>query len=175
MNILVDIRAEEFLARLRGSTDRLQANIRRVVNRLSILVQARVKDKLTGQVLHVRTGTLRRSINRVVTENGSNITATIGTNVRYAAIHEYGFNGEVEVPAYTRKVRAQGEIALRKVRGRNFGVWEKKEGKVTGIANVREHTRRLMMPERSFLRSSLREYAPMIREELRKAAVEGVL
>lgn len=174
MKLTVSLQAEAFLARLKGSTDRLQANLRRVVNRLSIEVQARVKDKLTGQVLHVRTGTLRRSINRVVTEQGLNITATIGTNVRYAAIHEYGFDGSVEVPAHTRKVRAQGEMALRKVKGRGFGVWEKKEGAVTGVANVREHSRKMHMPERSFLRSTLREYSPMIREQLRQAAREAL-
>jgi phage gpG-like protein len=49
-------------------------------------------QKLSGQVLHHRKGTLKESISRQskVEEIGENLIVKIGTNVEYAAIHEYG-------------------------------------------------------------------------------------
>lgn len=150
MNLTVDIRAEEFLARLAGSQDRLQRDMVKVVTRLSIEVQGAVKDKLTGKVLHVRTGTLRRSINRKVDVTPSGAVATIGTNVKYAGVHEFGFNGEVTVKAHGRKMRA-------------------------GVIAVRQHTRKMHMPERSYLRSTLKDFALRIRTEIKEAAVKAVI
>jgi len=142
----VSIRGEAVLARLQGMEDRLRTELRRAVTRLSITVQAAVKgDKLTGQVLHVRTGTLRRSINRKIEETQTSITATVGTNVRYAAIHEYGFDGIVGVRAHMRLQRP-----------------------------VRAHTRHMRLPARSFLRSTLAERTTEITETLREAAMRAV-
>lgn len=162
--LLVSMRAETLLARLAGTSDRLQAGMRRTVERLSIIVQGGVKEgKLTGQVLKARTGTLRRSINRVVTEDSSGVYATVGTNVVYAAAHEYGFDGVVNVRAHTR--RSQAQLALK---------GKKRVGKSAGTVNVREFTRHMVMPERSFLRSELRERTPEIRESLRSTALEAI-
>ena len=162
--LIVSMRAETLLARLAGTSDRLQAGMRRTVERLSIIVQGGVKEgKLTGQVLHARTGTLRRSINRVVTEDASGVFATVGTNVVYAAAHEYGFDGIVNVRAHTRRAREQ--MALR---------GKKRPSKSEGTINVREFTRHMVMPERTFLRSELRERTPEIRESLRTAALEAI-
>lgn len=158
----VDIRAETFLASLKGAADRLAANLLRAVTRLSIEIQTAVKRKLSGEVLHNRTGTLRRSINRVVTQDSHGVIATEGTNVRYAAIHEYGFNGEVTVAEHVRKAA-----------GAAVG---KKGGKTPagGTVNVRSHVRHVVMPERSFLRSTLRDFTPKIQTDLRAAALEAL-
>lgn len=153
MQLIVNISAEQFLARLRGTGDRLAQNMQRVVTRLSIEVQAAVKDKLTGGVLHVRTGTLRRSINRVVvTTPDGGALATVGTNVVYAGVHEFGFHGPVNVRAFVRKAPKTG-----------------------APVNVRAHAMQMNMPERSFLRSTLTDFTPRIRSELRAAALEAVL
>lgn len=91
--LTITTNAESFIARFAGASDRLHDRMRGAVQRLAIEIQASVKDsKLSGQVLHVRTGTLRRSINQRVDEDAGNITGVVGTNVRYAAIHEYGGN-----------------------------------------------------------------------------------
>ena len=162
--ILVSMRAEALLARLAGTGDRLQSGMRRAVERLSIIVQGGVKeDKLTGQVLHVRTGTLRRSINRKITEDSSGVFATVGTNVKYAAAHEYGFDGEVTVKAHTR--RAQQQMALK---------GKKRPGKSEGTITVRQFTRHMHLPERSFLRSELRDRSTQIQQDLRSAALEAI-
>ena len=151
MQLTVNIKAASFLAALQGKTAALQAALVRVMTRLSIEVQRGVKEtKLTGQVLHVRTGTLRRSINRRVIEQGGSVMASVGTNVSYAAAHEYGFKGEVDVREHVRKTRGGTE------------------------ARVRAHTRKVVMPERSFLRSTVDDMGPHIKTEIRKAVLQAV-
>jgi phage gpG-like protein len=105
--------------------------------------------KLSGQVLKNRTGTLRRKINQVVTESPDSIMASVGVKLSYAAIHEYGFDGVESVREYTRRT-------------------------AKGIAVVPAHERHVHMPERSYLRSSLRENAASIRDSLAKAVVEAL-
>lgn len=161
MNVLIDLRAERFLAMLTAAPGKLQEKLRATVERLSIEIQTAIKQKLAGEVLHTRTGTLRRSINRVVTADSSGVFATEGTNVRYAAVHEYGFNGTVTVAAHVRKVASRS-------------VGKGKKQTVQGVAFVKEHTRHMRMPERSFLRSTLREFTPRIRSELKAAALEAL-
>lgn len=48
-----------------------------------------VKNKLSGQVLNVKTNRLRNSIMWKV--NRQDISAKVATNVKYAAVHEYGY------------------------------------------------------------------------------------
>lgn len=52
------------------------------------------EHKLSGQKLKVRTGNLRRSLQesraKKVERRGDNVIGTVGTNMEYAAIHEYG-------------------------------------------------------------------------------------
>lgn len=161
MKFTASIRAEALLAYLQGASAALSAEMRRVLTKLSIEVQASVKgNKLTGQVLHVRTGTLRRSINRVVTEDETGFYAQVGTNVKYAAIHEYGFTGVVQVRQHSRRMFEKSA----------------KKGKRTSIGEsiVRAHARRVHMPERSFLRSTVREMFPRIQQELKAAALRAL-
>jgi phage gpG-like protein len=175
----IDVRDEILQARMRGRWAQLREAMIRVITRLSIEVQGAVKEtKLTGQVLHVRTGTLRRSINRKVEVEGDSVRATIGTNVEYAGVHEYGFNGTVSVPAYVR--RSQSQMALARYRTNKAG--EKieirgsyrKAGGGPGEINVRAHSRVMNMPERSYLRSTLREFRERIRSQI-IGAVKGQL
>lgn len=164
----VTVKTDVLEARLRSAPELMRASLLRAVTRLSIGIQRSVKeDKLTGQVLHVRTGTLRRSINRVVTDEPDGIFATVGTNVEYAAIHEYGFSGSVNIKAYVRQHRERLTYAQQYKR---TGAVIK--GKLTGTSSlVSAHTRQVNMPERSFLRSTLKDWEPRIVSELRQAAL----
>ena len=122
--------AEQLQRDLGITRARLLADLKTEIRRVAVDVTAHVKDrKLSGQVLNVQTGRLRRSINYRVTETGTGIEARVGTNVEYARIHEFGFKGTVNVREHMRK----GKQAFK----------------------VRAHTRRVNLPERSFLRSSL--------------------
>jgi len=131
----------------------LRPPLRQTVERETIALQAHVvEQKLSGQVLHVRTGTLRRSITYTMHEDEDGIVGTVGTNLEYAAIHEYG--GAIHVP----------EIRPRRAKALHFYVG----GKEIFAMRTRAHT--VQMPERSFLRSALRE-----RREAFIAAVRATL
>lgn len=162
--ITVNMRAEALLSRVLGSHDRLMSNLRIVVQRLAIKAQGIVKqDKLTGQVLHVRTGTLRRSINQKLLETGTGVYGQIGTNVKYAAIHEFGFDGIENVRAHLRRSSAQ--LAVKRTQRA-----KKSEGEVT----VRAHDRHVVMPKRSFLMSTLQDMTPEIGTSLRTTVLQAV-
>lgn len=119
------------------------------LTKVSFDLSARVKDqKLSGQVLNVRTGRLRRSINaKPVTETATGVETLVGTNVEYARIHEFGFKGSVNVKEHMRQ--AKGKFKVR----------------------VRAHSRQVNVPEKSFLRSSLEDMRGQIDQRI--AAVVG--
>lgn len=119
--------------------------IRTTLERELIALQAHVvADKLTGQVLHVRSGTLGRSITYRLTDSLHTLLGTVGTNVRYARIHEYG--GVIHLPA----------MVPRRARALRFEIGNA----VVFAMRVRAHD--VTMPERSFLRSALDDRKPDI-------------
>ena len=141
-------------------TDHIIEQIRTTIKKLTFKLQAKIKnDKLTGQVLNVRTGRLRRSINAEFQELGDGlIQGLVGTNVPYAKIHEFGFNGEQQVKEYMQK------------RKQVFGRMLKDPIQVT----IRAHVRKINLPERSFMRSALEELRPEFIEELQAATKRGL-
>ncbi len=147
----------ELVAKLDAMPGRVHDGLARAVARLGFELQRKVQaEKLSGQVLKVRTNSLRGSINTTVTDSGSEISASVGTNIRYGKVHEYGFDGTVGVRAHLRRItEAWGRpIAPRTI-------------------NVGAHSRHMHMPERSFLRSALAEMAPKIAEGLNKAVEQA--
>jgi phage gpG-like protein len=107
------------------------------------------KGKNNSKLLHHRTGRLQDSIKATSTQSSGSINTTIGTNVEYAAVHEYGFSGEVTVKEHLRMIKQAFGRAIKPVQ-----------------ATVREHARMVNIPERSFLRSSLKENEKAIVEAL---------
>lgn len=179
MKISVEVKDQALQASLSGYPDRLRQKLMAVMNVLMMDIQAAVKDgKLSGQVLHVRTGTLRRSINRSIAYGESRVTGIVGTNVEYAAIHEFGFHGAVNVREYLR--RSRGQMSMARFRTNKLG--EKvevlgsyrKAGGGAGATTVRAHVRNLDLPEKSFLRSTLREFEARIRADIEQAAKESL-
>lgn len=136
----------------------VKTGVGRAVQRSAIDLVGRVIRKLTDDVLKVRTGRLRRSITYVFREDNSGATAIVGTNLKYAAIHEYGFKGTVNVRAHAR------------MQTMAFG----KPMKEPRMVAVREHGMNMNMPERSFLRSALKEGLPTYQANIRKAIVEAL-
>ena len=70
----------------------------RVITKLAIEVERNIKLKLSASVLNVRTGVLRASIHHQVLMSATSVTATIGTGVNYARIHEFGVPHSWEIP-----------------------------------------------------------------------------
>ena len=98
-------------------------------------------DKLSGQVLNVRSGVLRNSVHHAMDASGDRVVATVGTDVVYAAIHEYG-----------------GTIVPKTAQALRFVI----DGKTI-------HAKSVTMPERSYLRSALSDRAQAIRDALAAA------
>lgn len=176
--VFVNVQAEVLYARLAGMQVKLHQSIVTAVTRLSIKLQANVKGKLTGEVLHVRSGNLRQSINRVINDTPDSVIATVGTNVPYAHIHEYGYDGPENVRAHTR--RSSKQMALAKFRTLKDGTKVevkgsyRKAGGGDGEISVKAFVRQMHMPETSFLRSSLSDMEDEIRSTLKQAAIEGL-
>lgn len=145
----------ETVAGFRAAAGSVRKDTVLAVTRMAVMLQRHVKEKkLSGQVLKVRTGLLRRSITYRVVDSGSNVYGVVGTNVKYGRIHEYG--GTVTVGEHLRTItQAFGRRLKEPVQ-----------------ATVRRHA--AYYPERSFLRTSLDEMMPTIREELRRAAVGSI-
>lgn len=128
----------------------LRPALKQTVERETIALQAHVvADKLSGQVLHVRTGTLGRSITAETIETADAIEGAVGTNVRYARIHEYG--GTVHLPM----------LVPRRARALRFEVG----GQTVFARRTRAHDVRI--PERSYLRSALEDRRPTILAAIR--------
>jgi hypothetical protein len=149
---------EQLLERLRGISDAVNSGLARCITQLGIDLQRNVQqDKLSGQVLKSRTGTLKSSIDRRVDQSAQGATTDIFTALRYGAAQEYGFTGTVSVGASLRRIReAFGRPIAEKT------------------ISVRAYDRRMALPERSFLRSALDDMTPAIRDAVDAALAEAV-
>jgi phage gpG-like protein len=143
----------ELIAHFSAMSGRLPQGVARTVTRLAIELQRLVQQKLSGPVLKMRTGALRSSINYQIQQSSSVVTATVETNVPYARFHEFG-------------VPHSWEIRPRSARALAF--------EVGGRTIFAAHVTHPPLPERSFMRSSLREMTPRIRAELEATVAEVV-
>jgi phage gpG-like protein len=140
----------ELIARLSAAPGGLRQGIARAVTRLGFQLESRVKQKLSGEVLNVRTGVLRSSVNTRIQETASEITASVGTNIKYGRYHEYGVPHSWEIRPKSARVLAF---------------------QAGGASIFAARVIHPPLPERSFLRSALREMRTKIQEGLREAAV----
>jgi phage gpG-like protein len=145
------------LARLARMPDRMKQMLRRTVTTLALKLEARVKFKLSGDVLHVRTGALRRSISHTVDEVAGGIVGRVFSSgdVKYAAIHEFGG----QTPAHI--------IVPNQAKALAFMVG----GELRFAARVNHPGSKI--PERSYMRSSLKEMSGEIKRDMQAAVVRG--
>jgi len=124
---------------------------------LAAALQAKIQEKLSGSVLNQRSGALARSIAATMSDEAGNVAVSIAsTDVKYAAIHEYGGT----IPPH--------DIVPDKAKALAFLVG----GKLAFAARV--NLPAIVMPERSYMRSSLAEMADEIRDGLGEAVVEAM-
>ena len=148
----------ETVARFEGMPARLHGRLSNTILKWALKLEGHVKvQKLSGQVLKVRTGTLRRSVTHRVDTLPDVILGIVGTNVTYAARHEYGFHGSEMVRAHLRTVKQA------------FG--KELKGGARQIS-IRAHARRVDYPAHSFLRSALRDLNDAIVNDMRATAGE---
>ena len=136
--------------------------IARAMDRQNELTVGRIQQKLSGEVLHVRTGLLRKSIGRtqaLVLDN--EVRSTVGSgaefghaSVIYAAIHEFG---GVTKP---HEIRAKNAKAL---------AFQGRGGMVFRRAVHHPGSR---IPARSYIGSTLTEREPDYRESIGGAVAD---
>ena len=146
------------LDQLRALPDAANAGLARAIAKLGIALQSHVQqDKLSGEVLNVRSGTLKSSIDVHIDKSAAGVTATVFTDLDYAAAQEYGFSGTVNVRASLRMIKQA------------FG-----HPIATKTVSVRAHSRQMDLPARSFLQSALDDMAPNISADVEDALREAI-
>lgn len=149
--------AEAVTRRFKEARTGYPSRLRTTVRTLGAELQRRAKLKVSGDVLNVRTGRLRRSINLKFTESTSAFRSDVGTNVVYARRFEVGGSWTEQVRAHMRTVRQAW--------GRPTQPFQQ---------NVRSFVRKVKVTPRSFLVSSLDEMRSDIRARLAAAITGGV-
>lgn len=148
---------DKLIYRLNSLPQKVRASLKKGMVRAMLGLSRYVKEsKLSGQVLNVRSGNLRRSITYRISDDATSVTGITGTNSEYGHIHEYGGKTPPHI------IRPKTAKALM------FQI-----GGQTVFAKEVHHPGS-KMPMRSFLRSSLREQASMIQKELSMAVNEAV-
>lgn len=161
----------------------LQTAMARIVIKLARKIK---EEKLSGQVLKNRTGTLRRSISPDVQQSPGVIKGTVSTNVVYAAIHEFGGTTKPHVimPKHAKALawlRGGGEGMDFSDRStfKQSGGWTTKGGQRLGAEGALQFARIVhhpgsRIPARPFMRPSLEEMADEIRSEFSDAILRVV-
>jgi phage gpG-like protein len=119
---------------------------------------ALAKRKVSGRVLRNVTSTLMRKLNARLELQRARAVGLVGIKLTYAAAHEFGFEGTVQVKEHDR--RPSGAVPARPM-VRNE------------LIKVKAHARRMLMPKRSYLRSSLAERRETIIAAIQAAAQRG--
>jgi phage gpG-like protein len=168
MPLTVEYDDSHAMVRFGSMSARVHASVLKTVESLSLELKALVVAKLSGQVLNVRTGDLRRSITSEVADSSTSVVGKVFSagDVKYAAIHEFG--GVIHHPGGTpyivTKDMAMGALFVSKATAANF----KHPLPVTKPHDI-------PMPERSFMRSSLKDMRAEIIERLKAAVHEEVV
>lgn len=118
-----------------------------------------------------RSNRLRGSINDSLPWiSGSSVVSSIGTNVEYAASHEFGNHETVTVPAHTRRrrksVRVERTDSLGKKRTVRKRVWGDSFA-------VRSYSMRMNLPARAPITTGVAERIPALGEAMSADLVAG--
>ncbi len=149
---------KELMARIDAMPGAVRAALLKKVTGLTLKLEGRItNEKLSGQVLHARTGRLRRSISSRVEETPIAVygKAVSSGDVKYGAIHEFGGQTKPHV------IEAKGK-ALAFMMG----------GKMRFAKKVNHPGSK--MPTRSYMRSSLKDMQVEIIDGLKDAVREGL-
>ena len=121
--------------------------------------------------LGVVTNRLRSSLRpAAATVNGTQIESSLGSNVRYAGAHEFGFEGSVTVRAHTRTNPRADLVSFRGQQGRRdalAGAFLTASGRIrkgvvpvaSAVVSVRQHTAQRSVPARAPIRHGIEDRA----------------
>lgn len=145
-------------AALGALLERIRAALVAKAGVLAAKLQAKIGQKLSGEVLQMKSGALAGSLGVTIEETSGGVVVRLATSadVKYAAIHEFGG----VIPPH--------EIVPDKAKALAFLVG----GRQAFAARV--NLPAIAMPERSYMRTSLAEMADDIRDELAATAIEAI-
>ena len=149
---------ESVTVRLQRLPDEIRISFEKAIAANAMVIESRVKEKLSGDVLNNRTGQLRASVHSEMQSDENGVMGVVGANTPYAAYQEYGFVGTEQVREHLR--------TMRMVFGRML--------ETPKSVLVKSFSRNVNYPGRSYLRSTLDEQADQIRADL-EAAAQGAL
>jgi phage gpG-like protein len=145
-------------AALAAMPERIRDALSAKANALAGALQAKIQQKLSGDVLQMRSGALAGSIGVTIDDSSTDVSVRIAASpdVKYAAIHEFGGT----IPPH--------QIVPNKARALAFLVGGKQ------VFATRVQLPAVTMPERSYMRSSLNEMADEIRDDFAAAVAEAI-
>lgn len=149
-----------------------------------VVVGHAVKDRFTGKgpfphaqnKLGVRSGRLRRAVRtsrpQVDATTGA-VSVSMGSNVSYFGIHEFGFQGKVQVRGHSRR----NVSPIKVVRGKATKASQSKaarqrRGGASSTSQVRPHARRVKIEARAPLGTEIRSERG--RGEFRRAMRDAI-
>lgn len=148
----------ELIARLNNIPGNVhKALLKKITSLAGDLRNYVIRDKLSGQVLNKVTGKLQQSIQREVIDSTESIIGRVFSagDVKYAGIHEFGGY----IPPHV--IEAKNAKALSFIQG----------GKQ--VFYTRVNWPGATMPERSYLRSGLKDKQTEINEGMKEAVAQG--
>lgn len=156
--LTVTVDDSKLIQQLDAMPQKIATALYRTIFTLALKLQRHViVDKLQGQVLKHRSGNLQRSIQNDVTQSPHSVIGRVFSSgdVKYAAIHEFG--GRTPPHVILPK---NGDALKFMMNGKT--VFAKKVNHPGSV-----------MPERSFMRSSLRDMRPEIIDSIERAVSEA--
>ena len=159
MSVIFRLRGDEEMSRyIRDFPDALQGFIRLRFSQLASAISARIKEKLSGEVLNIQTGRLRASIFAATYYSKNHVSVSIGSrgDVPYAAIQEYG--GDVFIPKSGDFILPKNKAAL----------------SIYGQCKAYARAHSIHIPESSYIRSTISEMEPDFQAGLVEALDDAV-
>lgn len=109
LTITTDIKGVRYARLLlERAPERFAEALMKAALQASSIILRRIKQKLSGAVLRVRTGNLRRSWAVIMPKRmagGVGAKGGVGSKAEYAAYHEFGYEGTQNVRAHTSHSR----------------------------------------------------------------------
>lgn len=188
MQIPISSNAEQVLRHVHGFPPRMAEGIARALDKENLATVSHIQATyLSGPrpaKLGVRTNALRGRLrpSRAVIE-GNTVSSAIGTNLKYAGVHEHGFDGPVTVRAHSRNVFRSHQTAAGSVFDPKTGKVKKTRARkvslLQGATTVRSFTRNMRMPARPFLAPGVADrqldYGRAVSHAIEKAWTGGSL
>jgi hypothetical protein len=175
ITVTIDEAGQQVIERMQGMPGKMLRAIKRGMDRGGELALGKITaERFTGKGpfpeidgrLGVKTNRLRSSLRYTGARiEGDTVTGAMGSNVEYFGVHEWGYNGQVHVEAFTRRQKSRD---VREVKYTKTGKVSKTKGKLvaSGIARVRAHTRWLGIPARAPLGHGLADHMSDITDEI---------